>query len=271
LLGLLLLTGGIVYGPLFHAQMKNDPWTFLCTPFFVWAAFRFGLRESSAVIFFFSIIAVTGTRLGYGPFARPSLNDSLLLLQAFLGIKVLMTLAFAAEVSERRRHEEHTQLLAVTDPLTGLANYRLLLERLELEIKRHGRTGRPFSILLLDLDGLKKINDAYGHVAGSRALCRVAEILRLHCREIDTPARYGGDEFALVLPETPFEQACQVAQRLSERLAGDPETPRISASVGVAEYPHDGHTIENILCAADEALYSQKHQHATTLTALVPR
>jgi len=260
LLSMLLLTAGIVYGPLFHAQMRNDPWTFLCTPFFVWAAFRFGQRESSAVIFIFACIAVVGTKMGYGPFARPSPNDSLLLLQAFLGIKVVMTLAFAAEVSERRRQEEHTQLLSVTDPLTGLANYRLLLDRIDLEVKRYGRTGRPFCILLLDLDGLKKINDAYGHLAGSRALTRVAEVLRFNSREVDTAARYGGDEFALVLPETPFEQACQVAERISQRLANDPETPRISASIGVAEYPNDGHTVEHILCAADEALYSQKHK-----------
>jgi diguanylate cyclase (GGDEF)-like protein len=260
LLGMLLLTAGIVYGPVFHTQMRNDPWTFLCTPFFVWAAFRFGQRESSAVIFIFCIIASIGTKLGYGPFARSSPNDSLLLLQCFLGVKVVMTLVFAAEVSERRRQEEHTKLLSVTDPLTGLPNYRLLLERMDAEIKRYGRTGRPFSILLLDLDGLKKINDAFGHIAGSRALCRVAEVLRLHCREVDTPARYGGDEFALILPETPFEQACQVAERISERLANDPEAPRISASVGVAEYPNDGHTVEHILCAADEALYSQKHK-----------
>jgi len=262
LVSMLLLTAGIVYGPLFHAQMRNDPWTFLCTPFFVWAAFRFGQRESSAVIFIFACIAVVGTKMGYGPFARPSPNDSLLLLQAFLGTKVLMTLAFAAEVSARRRQEEHTQLLSVTDALTGLANYRLLLDRIDLEIKRYGRTGRPFCVLLLDLDGLKKINDAYGHLAGSRALTRIAEVLRFNCREVDTAARYGGDEFALVLPETPFDQACGVAERITQRLANDPETPRISASIGVAEYPNDGHTIEHILCAADEALYSQKHKRS---------
>lgn len=259
LIGSLIVTAGIVFGPIFHTQMRNDPWTFLCTPFLIWAAFRFGQRESSAAIFVFASMALVGTSLGYGPFVRSSANNSLLLLQCFLAVKVVMTLAFAAEVSERRKQDEHMKLLAVTDPLTGLANYRLLLERIDLEIKRYGRTGRPFSILLLDLDGLKKINDAFGHVVGSRALCRVAEVLQMHCREIDTAARYGGDEFAVVLPETPFEQACQVAQRISERLGQDPESPRISASMGVAEYPHDGSTIEHILVAADEALYSQKH------------
>ena len=258
LLSMLLVTAGIVFGPVFHTQMRNDPWTFLCTPYFVWAAFRFGQKESTTVILLFCVIASIGTKFGYGPFARPSPNNSLLLLQCFLAVKVVMTLAFAAEVSERRKQEEHTKVLSVTDPLTGLANYRLLLERIESEIKRYGRAGRPFSILLLDLDGLKKINDAFGHIVGSRALCRVAEILQLHCRELDTPARYGGDEFALVLPETSFEQACQVAHRIAERLASDPEDPKISASMGVAEYPHDGCSIEQVLRAADEALYGQK-------------
>src|SRR5207302_1570634 len=140
-------------------------------------------------------IAVVGTVHGYGPFARQSPNDSLLLLQSFLSIQALMTLVFAAEVSERRRQEEQARMLAVRDPLTGLANYRLLVERVDEEIKRYGRTGNSFAVLLLDMDGLKKINDEYGHLVGSLAICRVAEVLHLSCRETDTAARYGGDEF----------------------------------------------------------------------------
>jgi diguanylate cyclase (GGDEF)-like protein len=84
-------------------------------------------------------------------------------------------------------------------------NYRRLLDTLDSEIKRYGRSGRSFGVLLIDLDGLKKINDAHGHVVGSRALCRLADTLRIHCREIDTAARYEGDEFVLVLPETEEE------------------------------------------------------------------
>jgi diguanylate cyclase (GGDEF)-like protein len=114
--------------------------------------------------------------------------------------------------------------------------------------------------VLLDLDGLKKINDAHGHVVGSLALCRMAEVLHLSCRAIDTPARYGGDEFALVLPGTSAEAARRVAQRISQRLKEDVEVPRLSASIGIAEYPRDGLTIEHILSAADRALYEEKHR-----------
>jgi integral membrane sensor domain MASE1 len=137
----MLITAGIVFGPFFHAQMKGDPWTFLCTPFLVWAAFRFGPRETSAAICLLCTIEVVGAVHGYGPFAGESTNKSLLLLQSFVGIKALMILIFAAEVSERRRQEEHSRHLAVSDPLTGLANHRLLMERIEAEIKRYGRHG----------------------------------------------------------------------------------------------------------------------------------
>jgi len=176
------------------------------------------------------------------------------------GVPVKLFSAF--DLTERKQAESQARLLAVTDPLTGLGNYRLLLNVLHAEMERSGRTGRPFAILLLDLDGLKKINDCYGHLAGSRALCRVGEVLRLFCRAIDTAARYGGDEFAVVLPETDARAAGLVASRIRNRLATDSERPPLSASIGVAAYPQDGETIEALLETADRELYRMKSRGA---------
>jgi diguanylate cyclase (GGDEF)-like protein/PAS domain S-box-containing protein len=161
------------------------------------------------------------------------------------------------DVTKQRQLEDHLRQQAARDPLTGLANYRHLAEVLDMEIKRSERTGREFALLLFDLDGLKHINDRYGHLTGSHALCRVADILSF-CRDIDTAARYGGDEFAVVLPETGVEAANQVAERICNSIANDTSGPVLSVSIGVAVYPHDGERIETLLHAADVAMYSMK-------------
>jgi diguanylate cyclase (GGDEF)-like protein len=254
----LSFTSWMIFGGRFHSTLKNYPLEYLCIPFLIWAAYRYGRRKAATAIFVLSVIATWGTMHGFGPFSTDSQNTSLLLLQAFIGITALPTLALAAETTEHKRAEEHVRQLAVTDPLTGLANYRRLLDTLDSEIKRYARLERSFAVLLIDLDGLKKLNDAHGHLVGSRALCRLADTLRVHCREIDTAARYGGDEFVLVLPETNMEAALRVAQRISERLANDGEQPSISVSAGAAIFPHNGRTIDELLGAADNALYRQK-------------
>ncbi|HYL09566.1 MAG TPA: GGDEF domain-containing protein [Candidatus Acidoferrales bacterium] len=163
---------------------------------------------------------------------------------------------------------ESIRHLAVSDSLTGLANYRRLIDTVEREIQRSRRTGRPLALLLFDLDGLKQVNDRYGHLVGTRALCRIADVIRLQSRAIDTGARHGGDEFALVLPETDRKAAQEVAQRICSRVAADAEEPRISVSAGVAICPQDGETVEKLLGAADRALYESKRRasfraHAT--------
>ena len=171
---------------------------------------------------------------------------------------MLASLVSAFDVTERKLAEEKVQVLAVTDPLTGLGNYRRLAEELDAEVKRTGRSGRPFAVLLLDLDQLKKINDRYGHLIGSQALCRLADVLRVDCRAIDTAARYGGDEFVVILPETTTAAARLVASRIRSRLVADSLEPRLSASIGVAVYPQDGETIEALLRTADRELYGMK-------------
>jgi diguanylate cyclase (GGDEF)-like protein/PAS domain S-box-containing protein len=166
----------------------------------------------------------------------------------------------AEDVTKQRELEDHLRQQASKDPLTGLANYRHLVNVLDSEIKRSERTKREFALLLFDLDGLKEINDRYGHLAGSQALCRLADVLSIGCRDTDTAARFGGDEFALVLPETGWDSANLVAHRICESLAKDGRTPSLSVSVGVALYPTNGDKLDTLLGAADVALYSMKAQ-----------
>jgi diguanylate cyclase (GGDEF)-like protein/PAS domain S-box-containing protein len=164
----------------------------------------------------------------------------------------------AVDVTEQRTLEDQLRHQALSDSLTGLGNHRRLFEVLHAEICRTKRTGREFSLLLLDLDGLKWINDQFGHQVGSRALCRLGEIIADCCRSVDTAARHGGDEFALVLPETGPTAAALVGQRICDLLAKDTEEPPLSVSVGVAGYPSDAETIGTLLYAADRALYAMK-------------
>jgi diguanylate cyclase (GGDEF)-like protein/PAS domain S-box-containing protein len=164
----------------------------------------------------------------------------------------------AEDVTKQRELEDHLRRQAANDSLTGLANYRRLVDVLDLEIKRSKRTNREFALLFFDLDGLKRINDSHGHVIGSQALCRLADVLSSCCRVIDTPARFGGDEFAVVLPETNAEQASRVAGRVCEQLGIDDKRPKLSVSFGIAVYPQDGDTLESLLRHADSALYLMK-------------
>ncbi|HTT32644.1 MAG TPA: GGDEF domain-containing protein [Methylomirabilota bacterium] len=209
--------------------------------------------------------------------AQFSAAQSVRLMDApFVFAQALMVLSYTVALGgallDNARLFERVRHMAVSDPLTGLANYRRLLDVLENETERTDRTGRPFAVLLLDLDGLKMINDSYGHLVGSRAICRVADILRIHCRAIDTAARYGGDEFALVLPESQEEEAQRVAGRIREVLGNDDEPPRVSASIGISVYRGGGERIEKLLSEADQDLYAEKAKRAKRYTAgLLPR
>jgi two-component system cell cycle response regulator len=160
--------------------------------------------------------------------------------------------------SAREQEVNQNAPKAAIDALTGLANYRRLCETIESEIKRSERTARTFAVLVFDLDGMKQINDSHDHLAGNQALCRMVNIFRFFCRSIDTVAWYGGDEFAIILPETVAKDADAVGRRISECLSNYRENPLLSVRVGTAVYPEDGTTIEALFQAADRALYKMK-------------
>ena len=234
----------------------------------IWYRRRLQLEDSA---FDRTIYAAAWMNLGAQLAASQSqrLLDSPFVLAQALTV-TSYAVALGGVLLDNARLFEQVSHLAVSDPLTGLANYRRLLDVLETETERTNRNGRPFAVLLLDLDGLKKINDTYGHLVGSHALNRLAHILRIHCRAIDTAARYGGDEFALVLPETSHEEAERVANRIRAVLASDLEQPQISASIGIALYNGNGERIEKLLSDADAQLYFEKarrgKRHPTPLT-----
>ncbi len=262
LLVLLLLTSQVVFArPLTWPRTPTYPLGFVFLPILLWTAFRLGTREAATALLLLCGMAVDGTLRGVGPFVQETPNDSLVLLAVFFAVASVTTFVFGALVDERRAVEARLLVLSVSDPLTGLVNYRQLMTVLQGEIRRSDRTERPFAMVFMDLDKLKQVNDRYGHLVGSRALCRLADVIRKSVRAVDTSARFGGDEFAVVLPEAGEEAAWQVAHRVRDRLARDTEEPRITASMGVAVYPRDGTTVEELVGWADQLLYQMKAQN----------
>jgi diguanylate cyclase (GGDEF)-like protein len=154
--------------------------------------------------------------------------------------------------------------LSVTDDLTGLYNSRYLNQVLRRESKRASRSGRPLSLLFIDLDGFKYVNDNHGHLSGSRALVEAAGVMRGCARETDIVARFGGDEFAVVLPDTGSEGAVAVGERYRERISAHPFLGsegldiHLTASVGVATLPDMAGSAEELIKAADTAMYRVK-------------
>ncbi|MER7457232.1 diguanylate cyclase [Micromonospora sp. NPDC126480] len=186
-------------------------------------------------------------------------DDDLVTLRTFAGHA-------AVAVDNVRVHEE-AQRLSLTDPLTGLWNYRYLRESIRREVERASRFGRMLSVLALDLDRFKHVNDTYGHTAGDTVLAEFARRVRGEIREVDLAFRQGGEEFVVLLPETDARGATIVAERLGDAIRttpiavngpGAPVLVPVTVSIGIAVYPDHGSNGQQVLDAADEALYAAK-------------
>jgi diguanylate cyclase (GGDEF)-like protein len=157
---------------------------------------------------------------------------------------------------------QKAQEQAITDGLTGVKTHRYFMEALSAEWKRATRAGRAFALVLMDLDRFKFVNDFYGHLEGDVVLQRIGQILEQNCRRSDVVARYGGDEFVILMPETNVEQARQLAGKLRAWVASDPllREKNITASFGIACFPIHGSTPQELIQVADASMYLSKHQ-----------
>jgi len=255
--------------PIAHPlKILSRVWDLLPAFLFLAAAVAFFFRikqdEKSASVYDYSLFVVASLNVVChvaAAFSRHLLDGPFFLAELSKTASYVVMLLGA--LLDQARLFDQVRTLAVSDSLTGLANYRRLLSVIEAELDRSRRTQRPFSVVLFDMDGLKAINDQYGHLTGSRALVRLGKILRNHCRAIDTAARYGGDEFAIVFPEADADIATRIVNRIHEKMSSEGEAPPFSASAGTASYPADGDTPEKLLAAADRALYRMKHRSSS--------
>lgn len=189
-------------------------------------------------------------------------------------LKLLEALSdFAAIALENARHVKRIHELTITDDCTSLYNARHMGFILETEIYRSQRYNYEFSIVFIDLDHFKQVNDTHGHLVGSRLLAEIGNSLKAHCRLIDFAFRYGGDEFVILLPQTSKENALNVARRLHQLIRGtkwlipDALNVRVTPSLGVASYPVDARTKEGLLHLADEAMYLVKNTNRDSVAA----
>jgi diguanylate cyclase (GGDEF)-like protein len=177
-----------------------------------------------------------------------------------------LTRAFNTMAQELAKERQALQELSVRDPLTGLFNHREFYRLLREELERACRYCHPLSVLMLDLDCFKKVNDTYGHQAGDHALTAVTGLLVRELRRVDEIARYGGEEFAIILPETSGAEAVIFADRIRQAVAARPvpvsttEEINLTVSIGLAVYPHDADTGDDLVNLADKALYRAKNE-----------
>jgi diguanylate cyclase (GGDEF)-like protein len=204
--------------------------------------------------------------------------DTLAVTWLVFNLVALGLLAYIASAAgnEQRRAREAALRLSRFDPLTGLFNRNYFFAVLDGEVKRSARMGRGFALLMLDLDDLKPVNDTFGHQYGDRLLLGITEVLQRTVRSTDTAARYGGDEFVVLLPETDPDGAFVVADKLRRDIAAlairvDERTVRTSVSIGLVTYPTDGANMEQLMSAADAAMYEAKRRGKNQIVAYTTR
>lgn len=228
------------------------------------AAFAAPGRATAA----FTAFAMAGyVAAALAPVAEPG-PDALGLATVGVNTTVLGLVAYVSSqlAGEHRRSRNEAMRLATIDPLTGLFNRTFFFAAVEREIARSDRSGRGFCVLMIDLDDLKVVNDRFGHLVGDRLLEGVGRVIRTRVRRMDTAARYGGDEFVILLPETDRSGGVVLAEKIRQGAAGlrvpvgGGGTTAASLSIGVAAYPTDGLTVDELLAAADQAMYVTKRR-----------
>jgi diguanylate cyclase (GGDEF)-like protein len=302
LLTLTLLLAAWVFSP--AADMLETAFprrAFLLLPLALWAAVRFGIRGAASVDLLIAGIAITATLYGRGPLVVATPEATVLLVQEYLAVLILSSLALAALLQELRDrnatlqsreaelHATHDALdrlnrelearvhtrtheleeanrcleeLASTDTLTGASNRRYFLDEARKEISRAKRQGTPLSMIMIDVDLFKGINDRHGHEIGDLVLSTLATTVRAALREGDMFARLGGEEFIVMLPGQGVEEAMPMAERQRALVAAirHPELPEgITISLGVTGLESEEDRIEDLLRRADLALYEAKH------------
>jgi diguanylate cyclase (GGDEF)-like protein len=253
---MLLLIAAVTAGAAVLVGGGSGFW--LCVPAALLVAGRSSNHSQTALGVGVVVLAGAAPDLLLSNHALP--DPGLVLLVVLLSLAVLIWVRDGLE-----RERDQLRQSALSDPLTGIANRRSLLPRIEYEITRHARGRHGFALVLIDLDGFKQLNDRFGHLAGDDLLRDVAAALQHTIRAQDTAARIGGDEFCVLAPETEGQGIERLESRVLRAVAGvTAGVQALAASVGTATFPADGRTPEALLQAADERMLGAKRALGTS-------